>query len=155
MVGRGDGKGGEAGKNFLGSVSGHWEKVPQEVGQPGERGGCEDGRRQEKPKVDTAGPAPPPMSENCQMWAVVWNGGYPPLLETALEVVWVTGQRGVGLGRAVFSYFQKPQEPVLAWPLPVGVVSPGVNEPHPLPSDVAREGRRCCPLLPAHPSHPG
>lgn len=58
MVGRGDGKGGEAGKNFLGSVSGHWEKVPQEVGQPGERGGREDGRRQEKPKSGHRGASP-------------------------------------------------------------------------------------------------
>lgn len=154
-MGRGDREGGKVGENFLESISGHWEKVPQRVGQPGESSGGEDGRRQEKPRVDTVEPAPSPMSENCQMWAAGWNGGYPPLLETALEVVWVTGQRGVGLGRAVSSHFPKPQEPVLAWPLPAGVVSPGVNQPHPLPLDVAQEGGRCCPLLPAHPSRPG
>ena len=154
-MGSRDRKGGKVGENFLGSISGHWEKVPQEVGQPGERGGGEDGRRKEKPRVDTVEPAPPPMSENCQMRAAGCNGGYPPPLGTALEVVQVTGQSRAGLGRAVSSHFPKPQEPVLAWPSPAGVVSPGVNQPYPLPLDVAQEGGRCCPLLPAHPSCPG
>ena len=44
-MGRGDREGGKVGENFLGSISGHWEKVPQRMGQPGESGGGEEGRR--------------------------------------------------------------------------------------------------------------
>lgn len=46
-------------------------------------------------------------------------------------------------GRAFPTHFLKPQEPVPPWPSPVGVVSPGVNQPCHLPAD--RPGRLLLP----------
>lgn len=119
----GMGKGGEAGKNFLGSISGHWEKVPQEVGQPGERGGREDGREAGKAEGGHCRASPSTHSlrtARCGQWR---EWGLPTSAgDSPGGGLGDRAERG-RTGEAVFSYFQKPQEPVLAWPLPVGVVS--------------------------------